>query len=124
MYNVPKKVRTSIKINDSVEGETIESRLERLVNNGDETIEGKELIFTRPEDGIVNAFNIRHDWWDEAAENSSIMAEKRSELDSAQLKKRKELLKKKQEEENFLKEQAAKGIKAKQEGQPGDPNQV
>ncbi|QCS37328.1 hypothetical protein [Tortoise microvirus 85] len=110
MYNKIRQRRTSIKVNESAEGETIETKLERLVNNGDEIVDGKELLYSRPEDGIIAAFNIRHDHWDDAIENASIMAEKRSELDAAQLKKRQELLKKKEEEEKFLKDHAKKGI--------------
>lgn len=110
MYKIPKQVKTSIESNDSVEGETIEIRLERLLNNGDEVIESKELIYTRPEDGVVASFNIRHDHWDDAIEQASIMAEKRNELDAAKLQKRTEILKKKAEEDKYLRDQANKGL--------------
>lgn len=118
MYKKQTQIKTSIISNDSVEGETIETRIERLLNNGDEVIEGKELIYTRPEDGVIASFNIRHDHWDDAYEQSSIMAERRSELDQAQLKKRKDIIKKKEEEDKYLRDQATKGIKGDQNDPP------
>lgn len=110
MYKIKKRTRTTLEVNESVEGETIETKMERLLNNNDETTEGKELIFTRKEDGIVSAFNIRHDHWDEAIENTTLMAEKHKELDGARLKKREELLKKKAEEDKFIRDNAKKGM--------------
>lgn len=117
MYKIPKPVRTTIHANTSVEGEMIETRIERLLNNSDEVTEGKELLYTRPEEGVIAAFNIRHDHWDDAYEQSSIMAEKRHEMDEAKLQKRTELLKQKAEEEKFLKDQAKKGMA---EGKTGE----
>lgn len=111
MYKIRKNIRTQIHSNNTVEGESIERMIERMMNNDqEEQMEGKELLYTRPEDGIIAAFDIRHDHWDDAVEGASTMAEKRKELDSAQLEKRKKLLKQKEEEEKFLQEQAKKGM--------------
>lgn len=116
-YNNTKAERQELSVNESVEGESIELMMERLINNNEEEIiEGKELIFTKPEHGIIGEFNIRHDHWDDAAEKSSLMAVKATELDEAQLKKRKELLKKQAEEEKFLKEDAAKKLAERNAG--------
>lgn len=114
MYKIPKPRRTSIAINDSVEGETIETKMERLLANKDETAEVKELIFTREQDGVIGAFNIRYDHWDAAYEDATTMAEKRTELDAARLEKRKEILKRKEEEDKEMREQAKQAIKNRQ----------
>lgn len=111
MYKIPKQHRTTIEINQSVQGESIETRIERMLNNNDDVSEMKELIFTREEDGIMGAFNIRHDHWDEAYENASTMAEKNSELDSARLKKRQEAIKEEKNIQKKLKENAKQQLK-------------
>jgi len=118
MYKKQTQIRTSIEANDSVEGEPIEHTIERLLNNGDEIIEGKELLFTRAEDGVIPAFNIRHDHWDDAYQQTTLMAEKRIELDQAQLSKRKQLLKQKEEEDKYLRDQANKAIKPQENNNP------
>lgn len=119
MYKIPKLINTSLDVNDSVEGEFLETKIERMLNNGDEMAEGKELIYTRPEDGVIGDFNIRHDHWNDAYEQSSIIAERRGELDSKQLEKRRKLLQEEKEEQKHLKEVAKEGLKAKQEARKG-----
>lgn len=111
MYKIPLKIRTTIAVNDSIEGETIETKIARLLSNKDSTTDGKELIYTRAQDGIVSAFNIRHDHWDDAYEQSSIMAEKRTEYDAATLKKRKDLLDQKAREDKILRDNAREQLK-------------
>jgi len=122
MYKVPKPVRTSIEVNKSVEGETIEIQMERLLNNNDEIPETKELIFTRQEDGVIGGFDIRFDRWDQAYKDTTVMAEKNAELDNAKLIKRKETLKELKEQEKYLRDQAKEGLKPKSptENNPGE----
>lgn len=122
MYKQKYRPTTSLAVNESVEGETIETRIERLLANGDENPEVKELIFTRAEDGVIGGFDIRHDWWDEAIEQTSIMAEKNQELDGKRLEKRKEMIKKKQEEDKFLRDQAKEQLKNKENGGSNQDN--
>lgn len=110
MYKIKERKGTTLAVNTSVEGETIETKVERLLNNEDTMDEGKELIYTRPEDGVIPNFNIRHDHWDDAYEQSSIMAERRTELDAAKLNKRKEILKKKEDEDKYIRDNARKGM--------------
>lgn len=117
MYKSKAKKKTTIATNSSVEGETIETKIERMLNNGDDIVEGKEMIYTRPEEGVIASFNIRHDHWDDAYEQSSTMAERRSELDAAKLNKRKEILKKKDEEDKYIRDNARKGLENPGEGQ-------
>lgn len=113
MYKNKYRPTTSLTVNESVQGESIETKIERLMTNGDENTDSKELIFTRAEDGVIPAFDIRHDWWDQAYEETTIMAEKNNELDAKRLEKRKEILKAKAEEEKFLREHAKESLKNK-----------
>lgn len=120
-FKQPRKRRYEFQVNESVEGEPIELMMERLINNNEsEMIETKEPIYTRPEDGVIGAFDMRYNWWEDAAKNSSTMAEKSIELDKAKLDKRTEMLKKKQEEEKFLKEENARKLAEKKANGAGE----
>lgn len=52
---------TSIRVNDSVEGETIEQKMERVVNNGDAITDGAPIIYTDRKDGVLPDYDIRTD---------------------------------------------------------------
>lgn len=113
MYKIPERKRYNFKVNESVEGEPIEQKLERLLNNNDdEKMETKELLYTKPDEGIIADFNIRNDYWDDAAEKASIMADRAKDLDAAKLKKREELLKQKKDEDDHIRKEAQEKIKA------------
>lgn len=61
MFTKPKFTTTTIVINNSAEGETIEQKVERLVNNN-EPIDGTaENIYTERKDGVMPAYDIRTD---------------------------------------------------------------
>lgn len=70
MYKIPEYKRTSINRNESVEGETIEQDISRMLNNqeeiGDPT--NNEPIYTERKEGVKEAYNIRHDKWITAQE--------------------------------------------------------
>lgn len=57
---------SSIKINESVEGETIEQKIERVVNNGEPIKDGAPIIYTERKDGVLPGYNVRTDRFDEA----------------------------------------------------------
>ena len=61
MYKIPKFSKTSIEVNKSVIGETIETQVERLVNNRENISGGSPLIFTERKDGVLAEYNIRTD---------------------------------------------------------------
>lgn len=66
MYKIPKMAQPSIKINTSTEGETIENKIERIVNNKEPIKDGAPLIYTERKDGIKASTNIRTDRWEHA----------------------------------------------------------
>lgn len=55
---------TSIEHNDSYEGERIESKIERIVNNNEPIKDGAPLIYTERKDGVLPETNIRTDRWE------------------------------------------------------------
>jgi len=51
-----------------VEGETIETKIQRVVENGEPITDGAPEIFTERKDGVLAAYNIKTDRWEIAAE--------------------------------------------------------
>lgn len=52
---------TSIELNNSVEGETIEGRIERLMNNNEPIGDEAPVTFTERKEGVRPEYNIRTD---------------------------------------------------------------
>lgn len=65
-YRKQKIQRTSLNINTSIEGETIEMKIERIVNNKEPITDGAPIIFSERKDGVVPGHNIRTDRWEVA----------------------------------------------------------
>ena len=61
-----KNSNTFINVNDSYEGETIEMKMERVVNSGEPISEGASMIYTNRKDGVRPELDIRTDRWDVA----------------------------------------------------------
>lgn len=61
--------KTGLRINSSAEGETIEMRVDRALNNKEPLDgDGAPLIYTERKDGVTPAHNIRTDRWEYAVE--------------------------------------------------------
>ena len=50
---------TNLKVNTSKEGETIETKMERVINNKEPIKDGAPLIYTERKDGVKASTNIR-----------------------------------------------------------------
>lgn len=61
MYKTPKHTKTQFSINNSTEGETIEQKIERIVNNKEPIKDGAPLVYTERNKGILPEYNIRTD---------------------------------------------------------------
>lgn len=61
MYKKPPTTRSTIRRNKSVEGETIEQKMERIINNKEPIKDGAPQIFTERSEGVKAAYNIRTD---------------------------------------------------------------
>lgn len=68
MYKKNRAAKSSIVINQAVEGETIEMKIERVVNNKEPITDGAPLIYTERGSGVQAGYNIRTDRFDVAVE--------------------------------------------------------
>lgn len=60
--------KSSIKINNSLEGEPIEHKIERIIQNKEPIKDGAPVVYTERAEGVVSAYNIRTDRWEIAVE--------------------------------------------------------
>lgn len=96
MYRQNPIQQTTINWNNSTEGETIEQKIERIVENKEPIEDGAPIIHTARIDGVMPEYNIRTDRFDLAIDgtdqiNQSIIA-KRDEKAEAQRQEREEAL--------------------------------
>lgn len=59
---------TTIEVNDSVVGETIEMKMERVVNNNEPITDGAPIVYTERKDGVKPEYDIRTDRFEIAVE--------------------------------------------------------
>ena len=59
MKNIATK--SSLRINNSVEGETIEMKMRRITDNKEPIKDGSPLVYTERKDGVLPAYDIRTD---------------------------------------------------------------
>lgn len=64
MYKKQELPKTSLKVNDSYIGETIEQKCRRITNNGQPITDGSPLIYEERKAGVNAAHDIRTDRWD------------------------------------------------------------
>ncbi len=90
MYRKVSYVRSKIEGVEKLEGETIEQKMERVIDNGEPITDGAPEIFTERKDGVGAAYNIRTDRWEIACEAMDKVAgssqAKREEKSKADMK--------------------------------------
>lgn len=59
-------VNKTFDINESTEGESIEKRVERIMNNNEPITDGAPTIYTERKDGVIPEYDIRTDRFDHA----------------------------------------------------------
>lgn len=64
MYRKQQRTLTTINKNDSVEGETIETKIRRITNNREPITDGAELIYGERNKGVDPATDPRTDKWE------------------------------------------------------------
>lgn len=67
-YKRTKNKETSLTVNTSYEGERIEQKIQRIVNNKEPISDGAPLIYTERKEGINPAHDIRTDRFEIAIE--------------------------------------------------------
>lgn len=60
------KNKTTLLVNESVEGETLEEKIMRIVENNEPISDGAPIVYTDRKDGVLPAYNIRTDRWEVA----------------------------------------------------------
>lgn len=86
---VRKRIRqkSDLLVNDSTEGERIEDKIERVLNNGEPIEDTAPIIYQPRSEGVRPEFNIRTDRQDLAAEaGDRVTASKLAQRDQYQLK--------------------------------------
>ena len=68
MYKIPRYSKSLICVNNTMEGETIELKITRLLENKEPIDDGSPTIYTKRSDGVDPAYNIRTDRFEIAAE--------------------------------------------------------
>ena len=64
MYTTPSFHHGTIKRNTSTEGETIEQKIRRIMDNEEPITDGAPLIYTERKHGVLPDYNIRTDRFD------------------------------------------------------------
>lgn len=73
---------------DTYEGETIEEKVSRIVDNKEPITDGAPIVYTERKDGVIPAYDVRTDRWEialdaMAAVNASKLAKSREYLKKA-----------------------------------------
>ncbi len=68
MYKYKKGKKSQLKSVEKLEGEPIEHKIERIVNNKEPITDGAPSIYTERKAGVLSAYNIRTDRWEVAAD--------------------------------------------------------
>ncbi|AXH76221.1 MAG: hypothetical protein [Microviridae sp.] len=68
MYRKAIFEETTMHLENKMEGETIEDKVNRLVQNKEPIKDGVPIIFTDRKDGVNQAYNIRTDRWEVAVD--------------------------------------------------------
>lgn len=89
MYKKPNYPKTGIKSRPLVEGETIERKVERLIQNKEPIKDGAPPIYTERKDGVNSAYNVRTDRW-ELAVDAMTRIEKSKQAKRDEIAKQKE----------------------------------
>lgn len=74
MYKKPYYSKGTLRLNNSVEGETIEQKIERIVNNKEPIKDGAPIMYTDRKEGIKASTNIRTDRMEVAVDATTKIA--------------------------------------------------
>lgn len=71
MYTKQSAKPTTLRVNKTYEGETMEEKVRRLMNNKEPIKDGAPVIYTERKQGILPEHDIRTDRWDIAIDGMS-----------------------------------------------------
>ncbi len=88
MYKIPKYYESKLKGIETMEGEPIEWKLERILNNKEPITDGAPEIFTERKDGVGAGYNIRTDRWELAVDAMDLVNKNREAKREAKAEKK------------------------------------
>lgn len=74
MYKPSRPSKTTIEINNSYVGESIEDKVTRILSNKEPITDGAPIIYTERKDGVQPAYNIRTDRFEIAVNAMDIVS--------------------------------------------------
>jgi histidinol dehydrogenase len=74
MYRRHKPLPTTIEVNAATEGETMEQKINRIVNNKEPIKDGAPITYTERKDGVRPEFDIRTDRFEIALDATDTIA--------------------------------------------------
>lgn len=74
MYKFKKATETTLNVNTSYEGEPLEAKIRRIVNNKEPISDGAPLIYTDRKEGVQPGYDIRTDRFEVAIEGMDKVA--------------------------------------------------
>lgn len=105
MYKLNATEKTAISLNTGYQGETIEQKVRRILNNKEPITDGAPLIYTERKDGVNQGYNIRTDRFEIAVEAMDYVTK------SAQAKREERHKSPEQKEAEKIAKQANEGMK-------------
>lgn len=88
MYRQTKPHRTTLSKNTSYQGETLEKKINRIVNNKEPIKDGAPIIYTERKDGVMPQYDIRTDRFEIALDATDKIAKAHlAKRDDRQVKK-------------------------------------
>lgn len=99
MYKKTIYGKSELEINESSQGETIEQKVERIVNNNEGIEDGSPAIYTERSMGVMAEYDIRTDKWDLAIDAMSKAHEVDLNKRQTSIQERKEALEAKKNSE-------------------------
>lgn len=68
MYKTPKYQNTTLQVNNSTIGETLETKIERILTNKEPIKDGAPILYTERKQGVLASTNIKTDRFEVAIE--------------------------------------------------------
>lgn len=68
MYKQQPRQKETLKGNKTVEGETMEAKVRRIISSKEPISDSSPIIYTERKDGVQPQYNIRTDRWEHAVE--------------------------------------------------------
>lgn len=90
MYKKIKPPTGTLRVNESTEGESIEEKVRRIINNAEGIEDGAPIIFTERSEGVRPEYDIRTDRFELAVDASDKLAKERLAKREERQKSRKE----------------------------------